>query len=783
MMRYSLLLPGILTVIATSVSANTSLKPSIAQPATCVNSLFTATGNQHWKSIILKLTNNCNQAVDFQNSTISFQTAEALNTSFWGDFSPLSYPDNALNISSQPQSGGNYLATLNLHFPSYPGANSKLPVGSSISIKYGATTDSHIEGTANVYLSTTVESGSIQLINVAAKPANVSQGYALVHVTMNGQSVSDVQLPWETSKTLSGLALGNYAISAETVTDSNGNLYLGQANPSMVSVIANETTSSTINYARVQETGKIKIHVQNLPGELNNYNENPIVLLTQSQSGNSRSQPVVWGNTTTVAELKEGSSYQFSTPAIQYNDYNCWPTFTPSSLVASATNVPTTNLTYQCIQVVKDTVTLSVSGAPASLASLKIILTPNDGSQTIEQTVDLANGVGSSAIYLTDGVIYTLSSEAVPGYTVQFSPQPLTATANATVNIALSQVTTEKGRIIGYIPGWKTPPTAQELASAGYTHVMIAFGVFSTNTPGVIVPAFETITKEYIQSLHQAGIKVILSLGGALTSIPNTTVDFHQVLVASSSPDVFKQTFINSLKGLISQYGFDGFDIDIEHGINAGGSFSQPQGDIAVLASIINTMYSQNPSLLITLTPQVANIAATSGFDQTWGNYASLTMQTHQSLAWVGIQLYNTGCAFGIDQVCYGPTPADAPDFSVAMATDLLENWPATVNGRPTGFQPYISYLRPSQIVIGYPSPNANGGSDGSPVTPTTTIKRAIQCLKTAIVSNTSCGAYAPPRAYGNIGGVFNWEVTYDKNNQFKFAKELKDCVINGVCE
>ncbi|HAT5044489.1 TPA: hypothetical protein I9760_002743, partial [Legionella pneumophila] len=517
--------------------------------------------------------------------------------------------------------------------------------------------------------------------------------------------------------------------------------------------------------------------------ELSNYNENPTVLITQSQSGNSRSQHAVWGNTTTVAELKEGSSYQFSTPAIQYNDYNCWPTFTPSSLVASAANVPTTNLTYQCAQIVKDNVTINVSGAPSSLASLKIILTPNDGSQTVEQTIDLANGVGSSAISLTDGGIYTLSSEGVPGYTVQFSPQPLTATENATVNITLSPVTAAKGRIIGYVPGWKTPPAAQELASAGYTHVMIAFGVFSTNTPGVIVPAFETITKEYIQSLHQVGIKVILSLGGALTSIPNTTVDFHQVLVASSSPEAFKQTFINSLKELISQYDFDGFDIDIEHGINAGGSFSQPQGDIAVLASIINTMYSQNPSLLITLTPQVANIAATSGFDQTWGNYASLTMQTHQSLAWVGIQLYNTGCAFGIDQVCYGPTPTDTPDFSVAMATDLLENWPATVNGRPTGFQPYVSYLRPSQIVIGYPSPNSNGGSDGSPVTPTTTIKRAIQCLKTAIASNTSCGAYAPPRAYGNIGGVFNWEVTYDKNNQFKFAKELKNCVINGVCE
>nr|WP_028378686.1 hypothetical protein [Legionella pneumophila] len=93
-----------------------------------------------------------------------------------------------------------------------------------------------------------------------------------------------------------------------------------------------------------------------------------------------------------------------------------------------------------------------------------------------------------------------------------------------------------------------------------------------------------------------------------------------------------------------------------------------------------------------------------------------------------------------------------------------MENWPATVNDRPTGFQTYISYLRPSQVVIGYPSPNANGGSDSSPFTPTTTIKRAIQCLNTAIASNTSCGVYTPPRVYGNIGGVFNWEVTYDKN-------------------
>ena len=85
-------------------------------------------------------------------------------------------------------------------------------------------------------------------------------------------------------------------------------------------------------------------------------------------------------------------------------------------------------------------------------------------------------------------------------------------------------------------------------------------------------------------------------------------------------------------------------------------------------------------------------------------------------------------------------------------------------------------------MVIGYPAANASGASDGAPATPTTTIKRALQCLKTAVASSTSCGGYVPPKAYGAIGGVFNWEVTYDQNNNFKFATDLKNCVINGVC-
>lgn len=770
--------------ISASVLMSTDCYASlpVAQPTACIGTQFSATGNSHWKQVTLKLTNSCGKPVDFQNATLTFNSKTKVSTSFWGNFAPLPYPDNNLTISSQP-SGSNFLATLNLHFPSWEGSSTMLPAGKSIDLIYGVPSDDHVDGSAKVYLGTNpgAGTGTISLKNNTAKPANVNQNYALVHVTMNGQSIQDVQLGWGATLSLNGLATGTYTISPENVADSAGTIYQGVAVPQNIQVLENQTVSSAITYTAVQNTGKISIKVQALPADLAGYSTSPSVVLTQSSTGSTTSKTIAWDSTATVSTLKAGDTYSMTTAIINYNNFNCAPVFVPATAVANANTAPVVNLTYNCQQVAQSAATFNVQGAPETLTSLKITLTPNDNSAPVSQNVDLSNGSGSAVIQLNEGLIYTVSADNIAGYTVGFSPQPLTATANAVETITFSKAVAAKARIITYVPGWKTPPAAQSLATAGYTHVMVAFGVFSTSTPGVIVPAFDTVTKEYVQSLHNAGIKVILSLGGALTSIPNTSVDFHQVLTSAATPAAFQQTFINSLNGLITQYGFDGFDIDIEHGITASGTFSAPQGDIAVLANIINTMYQQNPNLLITLTPQVANISATRGFDQTWGNYAALIMQTHNSLAWVGIQLYNTGCAFGIDLVCYADT-TNTPDFSVAMATDLLENWPSMIDNRATGFQPYISYLKPDQIVLGYPAPDANGNSDGSPAKPTSIIKRAIQCLKTATKSSTSCDAYVPPRAYGAIGGVFNWEATYDQSNNFKFATDLKNCVINGNC-
>lgn len=349
-----------------------------------------------------------------------------------------------------------------------------------------------------------------------------------------------------------------------------------------------------------------------------------------------------------------------------------------------------------------------------------------------------------------------------------------------------AQQTTNTGKIIAYLPGWNTPPDAGELVAAGYTHAVIAFGVFSTITPGQIMPAFETITASYVKSLQAAGIKVLLSIGGSSTNIVNTTTNFHSVLAKVSDPQCFTEEFVTSMGDLIKQYGFDGIDFDIEQGLAGEGSFTDPKGDVGVLADMIKALHDKYPNLLLTLAPQMANISATQSFNDTWGNYAALAMKTGPYLSWVGIQLYNTGCCLGIDSVCYGldaSTSDSNIDTYVAMATNLLENWPSKdAAGRATGFLPYVSNLDSSQIVLGFPVVDQQGHSDGYPPAVIAAVKRSITCLRTATLGPNSCNKYVPPRAYPNFGGVFGWEVTHDRENGYDFAKSLKNCVISGDC-
>lgn len=174
-----------------------------------------------------------------------------------------------------------------------------------------------------------IQAQSLVLKNNTPKPANVSQNYALVHLSLNEQVINNIQLPWAASTTLTGMATGNYSLAPESISASNGEIYQGSAAPGTFTLTANQTVTSTVNYTLVQPTGKLAINLQTLLVELARYNNNPAVLVTQSQTGTSVTQSLAWNTSTTVSNLKDGATYSFSTPLINYNGANC---VTPDSL-------------------------------------------------------------------------------------------------------------------------------------------------------------------------------------------------------------------------------------------------------------------------------------------------------------------------------------------------------------------------------------------------------------------------------------------------------------------
>ncbi len=410
----------------------------VAQPTSCVVGEFSSSGDAYYRAITLKLTNNCTSVVDLQDASVTFQSKTNLNTTFWGDFSPLDYPDGEMKITSQA-SGSGFLSSFRLHFPNYSATSSKLPPGQSILIKYGAPSDQFVQGSVNVYLGGTAEAASITFTNTTAKPANVTVNSVLVHVMLNGSKVTDVELPWQGSATFAGLTPATYSLSVDNVSDASGAVYQGAVAPQTIALTAGQEGIVSVSYAKSQATASLGIKLPALPSGLAGYTGKPVVVVTEKGTSSSTSVELAWNKTTTVKQLKSNAAYTFSTPVINYNGFQWTPTFNPVSVFAKATSLPLTTLTYQGVKAPENNVTVNVAGAPASLTSLNVTLKPASGA-SINVPVALSNGSGSKSVTLPDGVVYTVSADAVSGYSLNFSPQPLTSKTNAVETVTLNAV-------------------------------------------------------------------------------------------------------------------------------------------------------------------------------------------------------------------------------------------------------------------------------------------------------------------------------------------------------
>lgn len=373
-------------------------------------------------------------------------------------------------------------------------------------------------------------------------------------------------------------------------------------------------------------------------------------------------------------------------------------------------------------------------------------------------------------------------------------------------------------RVIGYLPlNWNNSgrlqnslPAPSELAEAGYTHILIAFAIFSKSPQCLLnlscvrlspkpeemvaLTSGDGSQKEslltYVAQLRQRGVRVLLSLGGASSSFG--TIDFaesfNHIQNGELSFDETVTAFVSSIENLLNKYHMEGIDIDVEHGLSVApgqdlkAAASVPRckkafslttglapstGSVCAMVAVIEALIANNPDLVISLAPQTLNIAANNRVAGQTLNYASLLAHVRDHVSWVGVQVYNSGGMYGPSGVLQAITADNQVNASVAMALNLMEPWSQQ---RPYRFlDNSAAMLRPDQIVLGFPASNGQF-SDGLPTANLAKIKQALNCLNTG----ARCGTLATsmPRP-GPIGGVFNWNVNFDRANNYDFARSL----------
>lgn len=225
-----------------------------------------------------------------------------------------------------------------------------------------------------------------------------------------------------------------------------------------------------------------------------------------------------------------------------------------------------------------------------------------------------------------------------------------------------------------------------------------------------------------IQAKRAQGKKVILSIGG----------ENGNINLGSASPNV--SNFVTSMYGLITQFGLDGIDIDLENGMN-----------VPNLTTAVRQLQQQvGAGFILTMAPQTIDMQNQStSYMQLYNNLKDITTV-------MNVQYYNSGCMLGRDGQCY---TQGTVNFLTALS-DLTLQWVA-----------------PSQLGIGVPAVTSAAG--GGYVAPSV-VNNALNCLATG----NGCGSYIPVAKYPDIRGAMTWSINWDKTNNYNFANTVKPFLV-----
>ena len=327
--------------------------------------------------------------------------------------------------------------------------------------------------------------------------------------------------------------------------------------------------------------------------------------------------------------------------------------------------------------------------------------------------------------------------------------------------------------LVGYLHNWQdgnAPYISPDNVDARYNIVDVAFAVPEPGSDYKMqfIPdqASQPVFISQIQTLQNAGARVLISVGGATAPI-------------SLSNYAERDTFIMRMTNILNTFGFDGMDIDFE-----GSSLNITGGTIAapVDAPVINLIYAikqimaayefnHGRRMILTMAPETAYVQeGMSAYGGLWGAYLPVIDALRDSIEILHVQLYNSGSMYGIDGGIYNQGTAD---FIVAECEAVIHGF-NTAGG-------YFNGLPAAKVAAGLPAcANAAGGGYVDSVN----VRKAINYLSG---TGTQPGSYVlnSSTGYPNFRGLMTWSINWDAvascNGAYSFAQTFENIYGSSV--